>query len=84
LHDRQDLSRSKDFMDQGWGDPQPAALRLHNNVYEKLSVDSKDLIDIPHYWPQRKAPGLPRYQFIAREIRSGMMFLADAPIITAC
>ena len=38
-------------------------------------VDTKDLKDIPHYWPQMEALKLPRYQFTAREVRSGLMFL---------
>ena len=53
-------------------------IKRHWRLFGQLSVDTKDLIDIPHYWPQRKAMGLPRYQFTAREIRSGMMFLAYA------
>ena len=53
-------------------------IKRHWKLFGQLSVDTKDLIDIPHYWPQRKALGLPRYQFTAREIRSGMMFLAYA------
>ncbi|HDM75536.1 MAG TPA: hypothetical protein ENG51_03595 [Deltaproteobacteria bacterium] len=37
--------------------------------YQKLkrTVDTKDLKDIPHYWPQMKALKLPKYQFTARE-----------------
>ena len=41
------------------------------------------LKDIPHYWPQMKALALPRYQFTAREIRSGLMFLGYADEQTA-
>ena len=52
-------------------------------LFGQLSVDTKDLKDIPHYWPQMKALGLPRYQFTAREIRSGLMFLGYAREQTA-
>jgi len=53
-------------------------IKQHWRLFGQISVDTKDLADIPHYWPQRKALGLPRYQFTAREIRSGLMFLAYA------
>jgi transposase len=52
-------------------------------LFGQLSVDTKDLKDIPHYWPQMKAMNLPRYQFTAREVRSGMMFLGYAHEQTA-
>jgi transposase len=55
-----------------------AHIKRHWKLFGQLSVDTKDLKDIPHYWPQMKALGLPKYQFTAREIRSGMMFLAYA------
>ena len=55
-----------------------AHLKRRWTLFGQLSVDTKDLNDIPHYWPQMKALGLPKYQFTAREIRSGMMFLAYA------
>ena len=47
-------------------------------LFGQVTVDTKDLNDIPHYWPQMKALGLPRYQFTAREVRSGLMFLGYA------
>jgi hypothetical protein len=49
----------------------------------QLSVDTKELKDIPHYWPQMKNLALPKYQFTAREIRSGLMFLGYAHEKTA-
>jgi transposase len=52
-------------------------------LFGQFTVDTKDLSDIPHYWPQMKALGLPRYQFTAREIRSGLMFLGYAREQTA-
>jgi transposase len=45
-------------------------------LFGQFTVDTKDLKDIPHYWPRMKALGLPKYQFTAREVRSGLMFLA--------
>ena len=48
---------------------------------------SGELKDIPHYWPQMKILGLPRYQFTAREVRSGLMLLAfsnERTALSAC
>ena len=52
-------------------------------LWGQFTVDTKELKDIPHYWPQMKALALPRYQFTAREVRSGLMFLAFAQENTA-
>jgi transposase len=47
-------------------------------LFSQITADTKDLKDIPHYWPQMKTLALPKYQFTAREIRSGLMFLGFA------
>jgi hypothetical protein len=47
-------------------------------LFQQISADTKDLDDIPRYWPQMKARGLPAVQYTAREIRSGLLFLAFA------
>ena len=52
-------------------------------LFGQFSVDTKDLKDIPHYWPQMKILSLPKYQFTARDVRSGLMFLAFAKEKTA-
>jgi transposase len=52
-------------------------------LFGQFTVDTKDLCDIPHYWPQMQALDLPRYQFTAREIRSGLMLLGYARENTA-
>ena len=52
-------------------------------LFGQFSTDTKDLKDIVHYWPQMKMLGLPKYQFTAREVRSGLMFLAFAKEKTA-
>jgi transposase len=52
-------------------------------LFGQFSVDTKELKDIPHYWPQMKNLNLPKYQFTAREIRSGLMFLGYAHEKTA-
>jgi len=53
-------------------------IKQHWKLFGQLTVDTKELRDIPHYWPQMKALGLPGIQYTAREVRSGMMFLAYA------
>jgi transposase len=47
-------------------------------LFQQISADTKDLDDIPHYWPQMKAHSLPAIQYTAREVRSGLQFLAYA------
>jgi len=60
-----------------------AKIKKHWALFGQITVDTKDLADIPHYWPQMKTLGLPRYQFTAREIRSGLQFLGFANEKTA-
>ena len=43
-------------------------------VFSKVCHDTKDLDDIPHYWPQAKARRLPVIQYTAREVRTGLTF----------
>lgn len=45
-------------------------------LFQQISADTKDLHDIPHSWPPMKARGLPRVQYTAREVRSGLQWLA--------
>jgi len=47
-------------------------------LFQQISADTKDLDDIPPYWPQMQACGLPAIQYTAREVRSGLQFLAFA------
>jgi hypothetical protein len=55
-----------------------SAIKKKWPLFGQITVDTKDLKDMPHYWPQMKILGLPKYQFTAREIRSGLMFLGFA------
>jgi len=55
-----------------------AALKATWVLFQQISADTKDLDHIPHYWPQMKARGLPAVQYTAREVRSGLQFLAFA------
>ena len=60
-----------------------AAVKAKWPLFSQITADTKDLKDIPHYWPQMKSRALPKYQFTAREVRSGLMFLGFANEKTA-
>jgi len=47
-------------------------------LFQQIDEDTKDLTDIPEYWPQMKGKGLPKVQYTARDVTSGMMFLGFA------
>jgi len=47
-------------------------------LFQQISADTKDLDDIPHYWPQMQGRGLPTIQYTAREVRSGLQFVGYA------
>jgi transposase len=49
---------------------------LRNEV--QIDVDTKYLYDIPEYWPQMRRYNLPRFQFTAREVVSGLQFTGYA------
>jgi len=55
-----------------------AAVKETWALFQQISADTKDLDDIPHYWPQIQARRLPAIQYPAREVRRGLQFLADA------
>ena len=60
-----------------------AAVKATWRLFQQLSADTKDLKDIPHYWPQAQRLRLPLIQYTAREVRSGLLFLAFARRRTA-
>jgi transposase len=47
-------------------------------LFEQICEDTKDLTDIPEYWTQMKALGLPRWQYTAREVTSGLLYMGFA------
>jgi len=55
-----------------------AAVKATWRLFQQISADTKDLLDIPHYWPQAQRLRLPLVQYTAREVRSGLLFLAFA------
>jgi transposase len=55
-----------------------AHIKTQGRVFQQISADTKDLNDIPHYWPQAQALRLPAVQYTARDVRSGLLFWAFA------
>ena len=49
---------------------------------EVACVDTKHLVDIPAYWTQMKALDLPEWQYSYREVRTGLMFLGFAQVLS--
>jgi transposase len=54
------------------------------NLFEQISIDTKDLIDIPEYWSQIRSLGLPKVQYTARDVVSGAHFIAYADEKALC
>ncbi len=54
------------------------AVKKQYLLFEKMSEDTKDLCDIPQYWPQMKSLKLPEFQYTFREISCGILFLGFA------
>ena len=55
-----------------------AAVKATWRHFQQISADTKDLDDLPGYWPQAQRHGLPSIEYTAREVRSGLLFLAFA------
>src|SRR5713226_2103293 len=55
-----------------------AAIKATWRLFQQISADTKDLDDIPHFWPQAQRLRLPAVQYTARDVRSGLLFLAFA------
>ena len=47
-------------------------------LFQQISADTKDLCDIPQFWPQAQSLRLPLVEYTAREVRSGLLFWAFA------
>jgi transposase len=54
------------------------AVKAAWKLFEQTCIDTKDLIDIPELWPQIRKLNLPRVQYTAREVVSGLHFIAYA------
>jgi hypothetical protein len=47
-------------------------------LFQQIAEDTKDLWDIPEYYMQMKALGLPRIQYTARDVTTGLLFMGFA------
>lgn len=47
-------------------------------LFQQIDEDTKDLIDIPEYWPQMKEKRLPKVQYSTRDVTSGLTYLGFA------
>ena len=47
-------------------------------LFQQSCEDTKDLFDIPEYWPQMKRLNLPKVQYTRREISCGILFTGYA------
>ena len=55
-----------------------AAVKATWRLFQQISADTKDLGDIPRFWPQAQRLRLPLVQYTAREVRSGLLFWSFA------
>lgn len=55
-----------------------AAVKATWRLFQQISADTKDLDDLLSYWPQAQRHRLPCIEYTAREVRSGLLFLAFA------
>ena len=60
------------------------AMKAGWRLFEQTCMDTKDLDDIPEMWPQIKRLRLPVIQYTAREVVSGMQFVAYADERALC
>ena len=60
------------------------AVKAQWGLFEQTCMDTKDLHDIPELWPQIRGLGLPKVQYTAREVVSGMQFIAYAQERSLC
>jgi len=53
-------------------------------TWQQITVDTKHLSDLPEYWVQRRTKRLPRYQYTARDVSTGLLFLGFADELALC
>jgi len=53
-------------------------IKMKMKAFQKIQVDVKDLSDIPNYYRFKRLYDLPRYQYTARDVKSGMLYIAHA------
>ena len=50
-------------------------IKRHWALWQQIVLDTKHLNDLPEYWLQATTLGLPRYQYTARDVTTGSLFL---------
>ena len=60
------------------------AVKAKWRLFEQTCMDTKALDDIPELWPQIRRLKLPKVQYTAREVVSGMQFIAYAKERALC
>ena len=53
-------------------------LKKQWRLWQQICVDTKDLMDMVEYWLQTRSINLPTYQYTAREVTTGALFLGYA------
>lgn len=59
------------------------AVKARYKAFTRFQMDTKHLSDIPAYWPQTQALGLPPFLYTIREERTGALFTAYADELSA-
>ena len=68
-------------LNRPWRRKKPQTKRLLREVKarwrfcQQIDVDTKNLCDIPEYWQPLKGLHLPQYQYTARDVTTGLLFL---------
>ena len=44
-------------------------------LFQQIGIDTKDLSDIPEYWERMQSYDLPRHQYTARDVTTGLLWL---------
>ncbi len=60
------------------------AVKILWGFFEQTCVDTKDLDDIPELWPAVRRGAAPKIQYTAREVTTGLQFLAYADERALC
>jgi len=68
-------------LNRTWRRKKPQTKRLLREVkkqwalFQQIDVDTKNLCDIPEYWRPLQGLRLPQYQYTARDVTTGLLFL---------
>ncbi|HMO25861.1 MAG TPA: hypothetical protein PKB10_06290 [Tepidisphaeraceae bacterium] len=53
-------------------------VKKHWRLFQQIDIDTKNLCDIPEYWQPLRQLHLPQYQYTARDVTTGLLFLGYA------